>query len=184
MQTPRVTRKSLVVIFATALLVLPGIARAQCDPNTEARLDFIETRLEDGQQHAKIWWGSWMTVFTIGVVASVTQGALHDDQSNQANSYITAAKSAVGIGTLVWRDKYAWRGADKIQEIPKTSGDGCRTRLQLAEHTMERVADEDSMRWNWKRHLWSFTLNLAHGLVIRPGLTMALRNLCSQVQAV
>jgi hypothetical protein len=167
MQHARATRQSLAVMLLTVALLAPTIACAQvCDPDTEARLTFLESRLEDGQRNAKIWWGSWMTVFTIGVVAGVTQGIIHDDQSNQANSYITAGKAGLGIVNLTLRDKYAWRGADRIREIPKSSSEMCTRRLQFAEQTMEKVADEDSMRWSWKRHLWSFALNLTHGLVI------------------
>jgi hypothetical protein len=153
------------------MLATPVLSYAQaCDPDTEARLEFLEARLEDGQRSAKIWWWSWMTVFGAGLVAETVSGAaLHEDQSNQANSFINAGKSALGIIDLTVRPHVARHGADRIRAIPKTSSEACAQRLALAEKTMAQSAKEGSMRWNWKRHVWSLTLNLAHGLAIAEG---------------
>jgi hypothetical protein len=167
MQMMRSTRRSLAVTLVTAMLATPVLSYAQsCDPDTEARLQFLETRLEDGQRSAQIWWWSWMTVFGVGAVASTVSAVLHDDQSNQANSGILAGKSLIGVLDLSLRPHVARHGADRVRAVPKTSSEACAQRLALAEKTMAQSAKEGSMRWNWKRHLWSLTLNLAHGLVI------------------
>src|SRR5262249_52708880 len=60
-------------------------------------------------------------------------------------------------------------GAEMIRAIPKSSAEMCGERLALAEKTMRQAADEASMRWSWKRHVWSFTLNLTAGLVVAYG---------------
>ncbi|HXC53639.1 MAG TPA: hypothetical protein VN634_22315 [Candidatus Limnocylindrales bacterium] len=167
MQIARAPRRCLAAMLVTVALLAPSIASAQaCDPNTEARLDFLETRLEDGQPRAKLWWGSWMAIFTIGVVAGVTQGTLHDDNGAQVNNFITAGKAVLGMADLTFRPHVARYGADRVRAIPKSSSANCTERLHLAEKTMETAAKEANMRWDWKRHVWSLTLNLAHGLVI------------------
>ena len=166
MPNSRFTRQSLAVMLVTAILVAPIAARAQCDSDTEARLEFLETRLDEGERAAKWWWGSWLAIFSIGVASGIASGIMHDDQSNQADAYITAGKATLGIIDLTVRPHVARHGADKVREIPKSSAESCTERLKFAEETMEQSAEEGSMRWNWKRHLWSLTLNLAHGLVI------------------
>lgn len=161
-----ITRRSLAVMMVTMLLLSPRMVHAQCTSDQDARLTFLETRLEDGQKWNKIWWGSWLAIFSIGVVSGITQGIIKDDQSNQADQFITAGKSALGIIDLTVRPHVSRHGADRIRQMPKSTPEQCAERLRFAEDTMKQAAKEASIRWDWKRHLWSFTLNLAHGLVI------------------
>ena len=171
MLNTRHTRRSLAVMLVTVALLAPTISCAEnCDPGTEARLQFLESRLDAGERNAKIWWGTWMAVFSVGVVYGVVSGAaLHDDQSNQANAYMTAGKSALGIAQLALRPHVARYGAEKIRAIPKSSSESCAERLRLAEQTMETAAREGSMRWSWQAHLTSLVLNLGAGLAISYG---------------
>jgi len=172
MRNPIITRRRLAVALLAIALVRPVAACAQaCDPNTEARLQFIESRLDAGKRNAKLWYWGWMSVFTIGFVYGIVDGAaIHEDQSNQANSYITSAKSALGIADLTLIRPYPSRhGADLIRAIPKSSAEMCGQRLALAEKTLRDASEEGSMRWSWKRHLWSFTLNLGTGLAVAYG---------------
>jgi hypothetical protein len=157
--------------LVTAGLLLSSVAaQAQtCDPNTEARLQFLESRLDEGAANMKLWWRSWLAVFTIGLVYKTYDGATAGDGSNAAAAYIAAGKSALGIADLTLRPHIARHGAEPMRAIPKTSAQNCADRLALAEKTMQMASDDAGMRWSWKRHLTSFVLNLSAGIAVAEG---------------
>ena len=168
-------RAPLVQLLATSLLVAslltaPRPALAQtCNVDTEARLEFLETRLDAGQRNEKWWWNSWMTIFVIGALFKTTEGALENDGSNAAAAYIAAGKSVLGVANLTLRPHVGRRGAEPMRAIPKTSQANCAERLALAERTMGLAAKASSERWNWKTHASSLALNLAAGLAVAEG---------------
>ena len=163
-------RFALSSALAASLLLSPLAGHAQsCDPSTEARLQFLESRLDEGERNAKWWWRSWLAVFTIGVVYKTAQGATEGDGSNQAADFIAAGKSVLGIAELTLRPHVARHGAAPMRAIPKSSPESCAERLRLAEKTMEQAADQAAGRWSWKRHLSSLVLNLGAGLAVAEG---------------
>ena len=55
----------LPLMIAASLLASPLAASAQsCDPGTEQRLQYLETRLEEGESNAKLWWRGWLAGMT------------------------------------------------------------------------------------------------------------------------
>ncbi|MFN2375372.1 MAG: hypothetical protein ABR538_02470 [Candidatus Binatia bacterium] len=170
MHSAPLARSAVAVLLAFTFLVTPRMSLAQvCDPDTEARLQFLETRLDEGQADAKLWWQAWMAVFTLGVVFSATLGALEDNNEKAAAQYVQGAKSILGVADLTFRPHVARHGAAPLRAIPKTTAAYCTERLTMAEDTMEKAAKMGAMRWNWKRHLWSLVLNLGAGIAIAEG---------------
>jgi hypothetical protein len=149
--------------------IVPVAAHAQCDADTEARLEFIETNLEANQSRERLWWRSWLAVFSIGVGYGVVGGALESNNEHAAASYVTAAKSTLGILQLTLRDHVGRHGAAPIRAIPKTSAASCAERLRVAEQTLEKAGNMSNMRWSWKTHLSSLVLNLGAGIAIAEG---------------
>lgn len=158
------------ILAASFLLSSVTASYAQtCDPDTEARLEFIETRLDEGQKHEKWWWRSWLTVYSIGLAYKIYDGATTRDGSNAAAHYFTAGKSALGIADLTLRPHVGRHGAAPMRAIPKTTAQYCAERLALAEKSMAQASEASNMRWSWKRHLSSLALNLAVATAIDVG---------------
>jgi len=171
MHHPLFTR-SVVAALMTASFVMTPVASAfaqSCDPNTEARLEFIETRLDEGQKHEQWWWRSWLAVYSIGFVYKTVEGATTSDGSNAAADYFTAGKSALGILDLTLRPHVGRHGAAPMRAIPKTTAQYCAERLALAEKSMSQASEQANMRWSWKRHLSSLVLNLGVAVAISEG---------------
>jgi len=167
----RLLRQTLAATLAASLLLSPAASRAQgCDPDTEARLNFLESRLDEGGHNMRLWWGSWMGIYVIGATAGVVGGVLEDNNEKAIASYVTTGKSVLGIADLTLRPHVGRHGAAPMRAIPKTSGESCRERLALAEKTMETAADEGSVRWNWKRHLSTLLINLGAGVFVAEAL--------------
>jgi hypothetical protein len=167
---PDLSRRALAVTLAASLLLSPLAAHAQsCDPGTEARLDFLETRLAEGQSNARLWWRSWLAVFTIGLLYKGTTGAVRGDGSNAAADWFAAGKSAIGIAELTLRSHVGRHGADRVRAIAKTSPDNCAQRLRLAEHSLELAAGDAGGRWSWIRHVTSLLLNIGTSVAVDAG---------------
>ncbi|MFN2427085.1 MAG: hypothetical protein ABR587_11640 [Candidatus Binatia bacterium] len=167
MQHTDFTRPIVAALVSATLLVTPVAVHAQsCDPDTEARLEFIETRLEEGKSREQLWWRSWFAVFTIGVAWGMVSAELENDKGIAANNYVTAGKSVLGIADLSLRPHVGRHGASKIRAIPKTSAASCAERLRYAEKTMEQAADAANVRWSWKRHMSSLVVNLGSAIAL------------------
>lgn len=163
-------RRLVASVVVASLLLTPLAASAQsCDPSTEARLQYLEARLDEGQANSKLWWRSWMAVFVIGLGFKTTTGAMRGDRSNAAADFIAAGKSGLGIAELSLRSHLGRFGAERVRAIPKTSPERCAERLRLAEDSLESIAKDDGGRWSWARHLSSLLLNLGAGLATAEG---------------
>jgi len=118
------------------------------DSELDARLAFLEERLDDGENYAKYWQWGWTGGYGLGVVIGVTQSitCCSNKKSGPANSvkkkrneqrvthYVTAVKGAIGT-----------------------------TRMLLMRHPglLQDVAKSAERRWSWKAHAGNIGLNLA-----------------------
>jgi len=167
MKNRSLVHKSIAAALTASILLAPAAAFAQsCDAATEARLQFLETRLDEGRDNTLLWWRSWLAIFSIGAVFGTTSGLLEDNNEIAAAQFITASKSVLGIAQLTLRPHVGRHGADRIRAIPKDSAAHCAERLRLAEQTMEASAEDANMRWSWKRHMASLVLNLGAGVIV------------------
>lgn len=167
MKNTSLAHKTIAAALAASFLLAPAAAFAQsCDAATEARLQFLETRLEEARGNTMLWWGSWLAIFSIGAVYGTTAGALEDNNEIAAANFITASKSVLGIAQLTLRPHVGRHGADAARAIPKDSPANCAERLRVAEQTLESAAEDANMRWSWKRHMASLVLNLGAGVIV------------------
>ena len=153
------------------MLLLPA-AKAQagsCDADTEARLSFLETRLDDGRAGTARWWNAWLAVFAFGALFKTTEGALEGDGSNAAADYIAAGKSVLGVADLTLRAHAGRHGAERVRTLPKDTPDHCAARLRAAESALSSAGLDAGARWSWKQHLSSLILNLGAGLALAEG---------------
>lgn len=163
--------KAFTVAFAlVSLLVSPTAARAQaCDASIQPRLDFLESRLDEGRTHAKWWWRSWLGIFIFGALVQSANAGWEENKSERANDYMSVAKSLLGVADLSFRPMPGMHGADRMREIPTDTSEGCARRLHLAESVMKEAADRADSRRNWATHVSSFALNFLTGLAVAEG---------------
>lgn len=164
------SRRLVAALLCASLLLSPLAAMADgCDAATEARLEFLEARLDEGQASARLWWRSWLAVFVIGLGYKTTTGSMKGDGSNAAADFLAAGKSAIGIAELTLRPHPGRHGAERVRAVAKTSAQACAERLKLAESSLESVAKDAGGRWSWVRHLTSLALNLGTALAVTEG---------------
>lgn len=160
------TKRAFAPLLLCLLLASSAAAESACDADTTARLDFLETRLEDGRRHASWWWRGWLGVFATGAVVQGVRSAYEDDKGQKADYYFSVGKSLLGVFDLLRQPLAGRNGADEIRAIAADDAEGCKRRLELAEETMHQAAKQADSRYSWTRHLSGFLLNFGAGVLV------------------
>jgi hypothetical protein len=131
------------------------------DAEIDARLAFIEERLDAGETHAKYWQWGWTGVYAAGMAIGTAQAAMTDSGKNRADYITTAVKATIGTTRLlVWRHP-GRNGADEIDErLYGNTRSAKERRLMRGEEILQNVAHKAEERWNWKAHAGNIGLNL------------------------
>jgi hypothetical protein len=155
-----------------------GITRnpsALSDSELDARLAFLEERLDDGENYAKYWQWGWTGGYGLGVVIGVGQSitCCSNKKSGDFNSarkkrneqrvthIVTAAKGAIGTTRMLLMRHPGRHGADPMRAIEGDSRDAKLARLARGEELLRDVAKAAERRWSWKAHAGNIGLNLA-----------------------
>ncbi len=148
-----------------------GLSASELD----ARLAFLEERLDSGEKYAKYWQWGWTGAYGLGVVVGVGKaidcckhrktgfsGRTHDSRKDErVNHYVTAVKGAIGTTRmLLWRHP-GRNGADSMRAIEGDSREAKLERLAEGESVLQSVAKTAGRRWHWKSHAGNIGLNLA-----------------------
>jgi hypothetical protein len=174
MTSSKVGRRALaVLVLSTIVLARYGAAAppdaGSCDPDTAARLRFLEERLDARRTYADWWWKGWTGFYGIGTVVETVQAATEDDEGKQADYAVSAGKAAFGTVRLALYPPTARQGADPIRAVPLGGPGACRERLDVGERLLRENAHESESRWDWKRHLANVGINVAGGLIVAEG---------------
>ena len=168
----------LQIVLAGLLLAIPvGAARAQqievppqlellSDAEADARLSFLQERLDAGQTTAKTWQYGWTGIFSVGAVASTAQAIMADDGDERIYNIVGAVKSIGATTQMVLDPLPARLGAEPMRAVPNGTRAGRLQRLAVGERTLAINSERADTRYSWRRHLEGVTTNLIGGAVI------------------
>jgi len=164
--TPHHFRGALAVFLLLLGLVPVSSAWAQsaCDAQTAARLEFLETRLEQGRTRAAWWYYGWLSFFAVGAGVQGTRAAV--THGHDADLLAGSIKATLGVIDLAFDPLAGRKGASEARAIPEDSPENCARRLAVDESTMERAARQGHTRSSWLRHLSSLALNLTAATLV------------------
>jgi hypothetical protein len=140
----------------------PGLSDSELD----ARLAFLEERLDGGEKYAKFWQWGWTTGYGLGIAIGSAQAIDEDDGKKRTNHIVTAAKGVIGTSRMLLSRHPGRNGADAMREIPGDSREAKLQRLEKGEETLQQVAKRAKQRTNWKPHAGNLALNAAGGAFI------------------
>ena len=170
---PRTVAGALLLLMlagcATPPASLPEPAAPEPDLSereVQARIDFIEERLEDRQLHAQIWYWGWLTIFTGSTIGNSYAAATTDHGPQRANGIAQAVLSASGIGDALFRPFNARFGAEPIRVLPDATPEDRRQKLARAEALLRGNAERASERTSWQYHLANAAPNWVAGLIV------------------
>lgn len=153
-----------------ATLALLGNAQAQPAAqgtlDLDARLGFVEQRLDDQRLHSQLWQYGWTAVNGTGLVLGTYQAASTQNGDDRVVGIVDATKSVIGLADLYFRPLPGLHGADPIRAMPGDTPEQQEERLAAAERLLKADAERAEERWGWAQHVGNLAVNLAGGAVI------------------
>lgn len=150
-------------------MAAPSNAHAVCPEPIQARIDFLEERLDARRNYARNWWRLWTTVYAAGVVFQGASIGFEDDEGERADLIVGTVKSIFGTARLWTERPNARLGADTMRAIPPDDANACERRLAVGEEMLRINAEESHNRWSWKRHLGNVAVNTIGGVIVTEG---------------
>jgi hypothetical protein len=155
----------------------PGLSDAELD----ARLGFLEERLDGGKNYARNWQWGWTAGYSLGIVIGIgeavtccsTRKSGHNNSvsgntrhEKRTSHIVTAVKGAIGTTRMLLSRHPGRHGADAMRAIEGDSREAKLARLAKGEEVLQSVAKTAEQRTNWKSHAGNIGLNLAGGAFI------------------
>ena len=152
----------LVGPLGCAVLSEPRVGDSFAPPRdsqqAEARLAFLEQRLDAGRLHAQLWNGGWLAINVGGLAASVATAAGTDQGDVRAFNVVQASQAALGItDMLVLRPMPGTHGADPLREAA-ARGVSLDERVALGERMLVQAARRQDDHYDWRVHFGNFML--------------------------
>lgn len=131
------------------------------DDEIDARVAFIEERLDDGQLHAQIWQYGFTTGYGLGALYGTVGASITNDNDQRVEFIVTGAKAFIGVGRLLYSPHPARHGAEPVREVQGSGREDRLRRLAVAEDLLDENAERARSRWAWQRHVANIALNMA-----------------------
>jgi hypothetical protein len=137
------------------------------DRELDARLQFLEERLDAGRLHAQLWHWGWLGFESAEAVLGTVGAADAKHADDRAGQAVDAAKSVIGVADiLVFRPMPGRHGADSMRGPADAPRAEKLARLDRGEAILEAAAARAHTRWEWSVHLGNLGLNLAGSAVL------------------
>jgi hypothetical protein len=186
-------------IALVALLLSIGCASAapprdfpkpQDPAELDARLHFLEERLDAGRLHAAAWNWGWLGVQVLSGISQIVDAEQADQAGDRARDSVNAFKSAVGItDILLIRPMPGIWGAGPLRAMPGGTEEERLAQLARGEEILRASADRAAARRSWQVHVGNFLFNLACSGVLlglghgeEAGITLATGTIGGEIQ--
>jgi hypothetical protein len=144
----------------------PAFSAPRTDAELDARLRFLEERLDAGRRHAQTWYYGWLG-FNVACLGYTTASAATDSARSRSFDIVNAAQAAVGVSDLVLLRPIPGReGADPIRGPADASHEDKLARLAAGERILLAVAQRADERSSWTNHIGNLVFNLVGGGIL------------------
>jgi hypothetical protein len=136
------------------------------DSELDARIGFIEERLEAQRKHAYYWQWGWTSFYGAGMVIQSIRGGLSEDNEHQADYVVSAIKAAGGTARMLLSPHPGRNGADEIRAMGGNTREAKARKLAKAEEVLLATAKTSDRRTSPKAHIANVLVNVAGGAII------------------
>jgi|SRR5271157_2526168 len=152
--------------FAVPRAAMPTFSAPRTDAELDARLHFLEDRLDAGRRHAQVWYYGWLG-FNTACLAYTTASATVDSARSRSFDIVNASQAAIGVADLVFVRPIPGReGADPIRGPADASHADKVARLTKGEQILVAAAQRADDRSSWTNHLGNLAFNLLGGGIL------------------
>jgi hypothetical protein len=169
--------KPLIIVVAVAV-GLAGSARADemqtitanpsglSEAELDARIAFIEERLDATRKHAYYWQWGWTGFYGAGLVVQSIRAGVSEDNEHQADYVVSAIKAAGGVTRMLVAPHEIRNGADPIRAMGGNTREAKARKLVKAESMLLEAAHLSDRRFSKKAHAGNVLVNVAGGAII------------------
>jgi len=136
------------------------------DSELDARIAFIEDRLEAQRKHAYYWQWGWTGFYGAGLVVQSVRAGLSEDNEHQADYVVSAIKAAGGTARMLLAPHPGRNGADEIRAMGGSTREAKARKLAKAEEVLLATAKASDRRFSTKAHAANVLINLAGGAIV------------------
>jgi hypothetical protein len=133
------------------------------EADIDKRLAFLEERIATQHLHAKIWWGGWLSFYSVGTAVQTARAIMEDDRAQQADFIVSVVKSTGGV------IRYLVDPMKGIQGLEDFPGESKEARLARAERILEENAENTTPFGPWYAHIINAAINGAGAVVVGVG---------------
>ncbi len=163
-----IARKGIIVALAASLLSTSSAAHAAPgdDADVRARYAFLDAELARGESYARAWWTLWTIGYSAVVAGSLGFGALTTSYDLRVDAYTDAAKSALGLGSVVFTLRAPFRAPGELAAMDASTADARALRLARAEALLDESAAAETLSTSWLAHLASLGVNVGGAAIL------------------
>lgn len=162
-----------IVGLVTAIVIsFSGISAFADSLNDEVlsrRIDFIQNRLDDGTTDAKRWQYFWMFIngaagyLQLGTATTLTDS---DEKNERYDNIVGGISSLLATGDLILNPLNSWNAATKLQNLPQTTDEEKKAKLQFGEQLLKDCADREIYGRSWQTHALAGLVSVIGGAAI------------------
>ena len=155
-----------VALLLSIFTVSPVLAAEEIPQDYELRMEFIENSLEANRKHSRYWQYGWSSFFGASAVTYTALWLNSDDSDDSINYSLSALKSTLALGEMLWRPHPGRHGAERLRSLPENGPEQKLERLDFGEDVMRKSSNRYTSLRTWKPHLIVIGVNAVFGAAI------------------
>lgn len=144
---------------------LAALSEAELDE----RLAFIEDRVADQFSYAQLWWWTFTTTYSVGVVAQSVRATIVETPAWRADLILSAIKATGGVLRFALNPYGGLVGTDEFAMMPSATLEQKRTKLARAEAVLRANAKATVPYGRWYAHVANVVVNLVGATIVGLG---------------
>lgn len=157
----RTIGKSIALILLLIVIVLP--AKAQNTVSNE-NLGQLLTILQKEQKANKIWWSSWLGIYSAATIVQTGIAVTTDNKPLKQDMYLGAATTLLGVGSQLITPVVKF-DLDQFNSPNYLVEGNTDELMQNAKEYLKDAANYEKSIRSWKNHMMCSAVNLGSGLI-------------------
>ena len=156
----------IVIIFTLFSVVQAQDNQALNEEEIEARLRFLDSRLQELKKPSSYWQYGWSGFYGVSGGAQLYKAIDENDSDDEVKYFVGAAKSAGALAMQLLKPLPVVEGINAYEQMPSDTREQKLARLEQAESLLRREAIRSDTRYTLRPHMLAVGVNLIGAAVI------------------
>lgn len=176
MFTKRYSILTVLLIIIFSIEFFNQVQAQNLNSNTDQKkLEEIISTLKKDQTATKIWWNSWLGLYSVGTVVQTSIALQTDNKALKQDMYLGTATTILGVGAqlftpMVKFDKHLFDRIENLDEEQRLDA------LIEAKDLLEKCYAFEKAGRSWKNHALTGVVNIGGGLITWLGFHRTLKD--------